>query len=111
MQSHFRTTTPSQMMKSNVNSSMMVEDMLRAEFLMLKQGQQLFHSTNSAMSQQAKSLEAIEEKQARSLVVIEASHCEMKGAIKSLAKQVSAHLHPWEAKRHETGPKSLQRCL
>ena len=53
---------------------MMAEEMLRAGFSMLKQEQQLFCSINLAMSQQAKSLEKMEEKQARSLVAIEANN-------------------------------------
>ena len=58
----------------SVSGNMMAKDMLCAGFSMLKQGQWLFHSTNSAMSQQVKSLETMEEKQARSLVAIETSN-------------------------------------
>ena len=74
----------------SVSSNMTAAEMLHAGFSMLKQGQQLFHSINLAMSQQTKSLEMMEEKQARSLVAIEASNREMKDAIQSLTRQVSA---------------------
>ena len=74
----------------SISSNMMVAEMLHAGFLMLKQGQQLFHSINSAMLQRTKSLEMMEEKQARSLVAIEASNRETKDAIQSLTQQVSA---------------------
>ena len=71
-----------------VDNDMTAADMLRAGFTMLKQGQQLFHSINSAMSQQTKALETMEEKQAQSLVAIEANNKETKDAIQSLARRV-----------------------
>ena len=87
----------------SMDNNMTVAEMLRAGYTMLKQGQQLFRSINSAMSQQTKALEMMEEKQARSLVAIEASNWETKDAIQNLARQVSAQGEAVEFARGRIG--------
>ena len=96
----------------SASGNMTAKDMLRAGFLMLKQGQWLFHSINLAMSQQAKSPEMMEEKQARSLVAIETSNREMKDTIQtSKCAGGGGPLCPWESGRNEARSKSFQRRL
>ena len=74
----------------SVDNDMTAAEMLQAGYTMLKQGQQLFRSINTTMSQQMKAIGMMEEKQAKSLVVIEANNQETKDAIENLARQVSA---------------------
>ena len=69
----------------SMDNNMTAAEMLCAGYTILKQGQQLFCSINSVMSQQTKAPEMMEEKQARSLVAIEANNWETKDAIQNLA--------------------------